>query len=97
MTVSVVTYLFHDHSPDGDRHLSILPCKLLPVTRETKLTLSIALNPKSKLTLERGTNHTNRNTRACLSIHYRIITVTLLWSDIMGGYNALDTTVQIGE
>jgi len=30
-----------------------------PVTRETKLTLSIALNPKSKVTLERGTNPTN--------------------------------------
>ena len=44
---------------------------ILAVTRETKLTLSIALNPKSKLTLERGTNPTNRNTRACLSIHYR--------------------------
>jgi len=41
------------------------------VTRETKLTLSITLNPKSKLTLEYGTNPTNRNTRACLSIHYR--------------------------
>jgi len=34
-------------------------------SRETKLTLSIALNPKSKLTLERGTNPINRNTRAC--------------------------------
>jgi len=29
------------------------------------------LNPKSKLTLERGTNPTKRNTRACLSVHYR--------------------------
>ena len=37
----VVTYLFHDHSPDGDRHPSTLSCKLLAVTRETKLTLSI--------------------------------------------------------
>jgi len=55
----------HDHSPDGDWHPSILLCKLLPVTRETKLTLSIALNPKSKLTLECGTNPTNHNTRAC--------------------------------
>jgi len=45
--------------------------KLLAVRRETKLTLRIALNPESKLTLESGTNHTNRNTRACLSIHYR--------------------------
>jgi len=41
-------------------------CKLPAVTRETKVTLSIALNPKSKLTLERGTNPTNRNTRAQL-------------------------------
>jgi len=39
--------------------------------RATKLTLSIALNPKSKLTLECRTNLTNRNTRACLSVHYR--------------------------
>ena len=39
-----------------------MSCQLLAVTRETKLTLSIALNPKSKLTLERGTNGTNRNT-----------------------------------
>ena len=59
----VVTYLFHDHSPDGDWHPSILSCKLQAVTRETKLTLSIAV--KSKLTLERGTNNTNRNTTAC--------------------------------
>jgi len=33
----VVAYLFHDHSPDGDRHPSILLCKLLAVTRATKL------------------------------------------------------------
>ena len=65
---SVVTYLFHDHSPDGDRHPSILLCKLLAVTRATKRTLSIALNPKSKRALERGTNPMNRNTRACLSV-----------------------------
>ena len=68
---SVVTYLFHDHSPDGDRHPSILSCKLLAVTRETKLTLSIALNTNSKLTLERGTNPTDRNARACQSVHCR--------------------------
>jgi len=55
----VVTYLFHDHSPDGDWYPSILSCKLLAVT------LRIALNLKSKLTLERGTNLINRNTRAC--------------------------------
>jgi len=41
----------------------------LAVARETKLTLSITLNPKSKLTLECGTKPANRNTRACLSIH----------------------------
>jgi len=35
------------------------------LTRETKLTLSIALNPKGKLTLERGTNPTNSNIRDC--------------------------------
>jgi len=51
--------------------IEILSCKLLEVTCETKKTLSIALNPKSKLILECGTNPTNRNTRACLSIHYR--------------------------
>jgi len=67
---SVVTYLFHDHSrdsPDGDGQPSISSCQLLAVTREIKLTLSIALNPKSKLTLERCTNPTNltANTRAC--------------------------------
>jgi len=33
--------------------------------------LSITLNPKSKLTLECGTNPTNRNTRAYLSVHCR--------------------------
>jgi len=71
MTESVVTYLFHDHSPDGGRQPCILLCKLLAVTRETKLTLNIALNPKSKWTLERGTNPTNRNTRVCQSAHYR--------------------------
>jgi len=48
-----------------------LSCKFLAVTRETKLTLRIALNPKSKRTLECGTNPTNRNTRACLSVPYR--------------------------
>jgi len=59
-------YLFHDHSLDGGRHPSILSCKLPAVTRETKPTLSIALHPKSKLTLERGTNPTNRDTRVIL-------------------------------
>ena len=72
----VVIYLFHDHSPDGDWHPSILSCKLLAVTRETKLTLRIALNPKSKLTLERATNLLNRNTiervKVCITdIHNR--------------------------
>jgi len=40
-------------------------CKLLAVIRETKLTLSIAPNPKIKVTLEYGTDLINRNTRAC--------------------------------
>jgi len=88
----VVTYLFHDHSPDDDGHQSILSCKLLAVTRETKLTLSIAPNPKSKLTLACGTNPTNRNTRACLSIHYRhpqqekmpVIRSMLFWRHVVG-------------
>jgi len=31
-------------------------CKLLQLTRETKLTLTLTLNPKTKLTLEHGTN-----------------------------------------
>jgi len=55
----------------GDRHPSILVCKPLAVTRATKLTLSNrTIDPKSKLTPERGTIPTNRNTRACLSVHY---------------------------
>jgi len=53
-------------APDGDRHPRVLSCKLLAVTHATKLTLSIALNPKSKPTLHHGTNPT-----ACLSVHYR--------------------------
>jgi len=59
---SVVTYLFHDHSPDGYRHPSILLCKLLAVTRAAKLILSNRTKPKSKLTLEHATNPTNCNT-----------------------------------
>jgi len=55
ITDRVVTYLFHGRSPDGDRHPSILLCRLLAVTGATKLTLAIALDLKSKLTLERGT------------------------------------------
>jgi len=50
--------------------------QLLAVSRETKLALRIALNPKSKLTLESRTDPTNRNLRACLSIHYRVQTPT---------------------
>jgi len=42
---SVVTYLFHDHSPDGDIHSSVLLRKLLAVTRATKLTLSNRTKP----------------------------------------------------
>jgi len=63
-------------------------------------------------------NPTNRNIRACLSMHYRhpeqgempVISwmlfwgtkwgleggVTLLWSEIMGGYNTPDTMAEIG-
>jgi len=48
----------------------MLSCKLLAVTRETKLSLSIALNPKSKLTLECGTNAVNRNTKACMQYRH---------------------------
>jgi len=68
--------------------------------------LSIVLNAKSKLTLERGTNLINRNTRVCQNVHYRhpqqgkmqVISwiVSLLWSEIMGGYNTPDTMVEIG-
>jgi len=49
----------------------MLSYKLLAVTRETKLMLSIALNPKI------------------------IIIFTVLWSEIMGGYNTPDTVVEI--
>jgi len=45
-----------------------LSCKLLAVTRETKLTLNIALNPKSKLTLEYGTNrNTIERVKVCIT------------------------------
>ena len=50
--------------------------------------LSIALNPKSKLTLECGINPTNRNTTNYCNA---------LCSEIMGGYNTPDTMVEIGE
>ena len=63
--------MINDHSPDGDRHPSILLSKLLAVARTTNWPSAIALYLKSKLTLERGTNPTNRNTKACLSVHYR--------------------------
>ena len=45
------------------KHIIVQTSSSNPLTRETKLTLSIALNPKSQLTLECGTNPTNRNTR----------------------------------
>ena len=35
-----LTYLLHDLSPDGGTYPTILLCKLLAVTRETKVTLS---------------------------------------------------------
>jgi len=37
--------------------MATLFCKLVQLTRETKLTIILTLNPKTKLTLERGTNH----------------------------------------
>jgi len=44
------------HPPDGNT--TILSCKLLPVTGQIKQTLTLTLNPKTKLTPERGTNPT---------------------------------------
>jgi len=38
--------------------MATLFCKLLQLIRETKLTLTLTLNPKTKLTLKRGTNPT---------------------------------------
>jgi len=34
------------------------PTKLLPLTSQTKLSPTLTLNPKTKLTLERGANPT---------------------------------------
>jgi len=34
------------------------PTELLPLTSQTKLTLTLTINPKTKLTLECGTNRT---------------------------------------
>jgi len=34
------------------------PNKLLPLTSHTKLTVTLTLNPRTKLTLDRGTNAT---------------------------------------
>ena len=53
-TDSGLTHLLHDLSPDGGTYPTILFCKLLAVTRETKVTLIIALNLKSKVILECG-------------------------------------------
>jgi len=39
-TDSGLTHLLHDLSPDGDTYPMTLFCKLLAVTRETKVTLS---------------------------------------------------------
>jgi len=39
-TDSGLTHLLHDLSPDGGTHPAILFCKLLAVTRKTKVTLS---------------------------------------------------------
>jgi len=54
-----------DLSPDGETDPSILFCKLLAVTRESKLTLSNRTKPKkSKMTLECGSSPTNHNNGA---------------------------------
>ena len=42
---TVLSYLFHDNSPNGERHPSILLCKLLAVIHETKLTLTNRTKP----------------------------------------------------
>jgi len=41
------TYFMTTHQMAIDTQTFLLSCKLLAVTRETKLTLSIALNPES--------------------------------------------------
>ena len=53
-----LTYLLHDLSPDGGTYPTTLFCKLLAVTRETKVTLSNRINLKSrpKVILECDTN-----------------------------------------
>jgi len=38
--------------------MATLFCKLLQLTRETKLALTLTLNSKTKVTLERGINPT---------------------------------------
>jgi len=43
-------------------HLTLLFCKLVQLTRETKVTLT--LNPKTKLTLERGSNRASEDSWA---------------------------------
>jgi len=55
----------HDLLPDGETDPSILFCRLLAVTRESKLTLSNRTKPKkSIMTLECGSSPTNRNNGA---------------------------------
>jgi len=61
-TDSGLTHLLHDLSPDGGTYPTILFCKLLPVRRESKVTLSNRTKPKSKVILECDTNPTNGNT-----------------------------------
>jgi len=74
---------------------------------QTSSSKPIALNPKSKLTLEFGTNLTNRNTRACLSV--RNITDThnkarllsrfsgvRLWATLQTQYSR-DRSVKVGH
>jgi len=45
-TDSGLIHLLHDLSPDGGTYPTILFCKLLAVTRETKVSLSNHTKPK---------------------------------------------------
>jgi len=47
LTDSGLTHLLHDLSPGGGTYPTLLFCKLLAVTRETKVTLSNCTKPKS--------------------------------------------------
>jgi len=51
-------YSLFIHSPDSDTPKPILLLCKLALTSQTKLTLTLTLYSKTKLTLERGTNPT---------------------------------------